>query len=227
MSQEPTDPIAVRQEQILQAAMICFAKRGFHLTTMHDISAEAKISVGLIYRYFQNKDAVISAMAEEHQREILAVLDHARQAPSLLEALEILFTAPCCENSPRVHSAFVVDLFAEAGRNPHVAELVSGITETAMDGLTDLISKASERHHAKQNLAPREMAELIFATSHGVLMHDVLDLSRASDDQRRERQLMVLRNLWCLLFGERPKLQRASTRSISHLHLQSSCQKKS
>ena len=48
---------------------------------MHDISAEAGISVGLIYRYFDNKEAVISAMADRHKKEIQEVLERARQAP--------------------------------------------------------------------------------------------------------------------------------------------------
>ena len=59
-----------RRSQILDAALVCFAKRGFHQTSMHDISAEAGISVGLIYRYFENKEAVISAMADRHKKEI-------------------------------------------------------------------------------------------------------------------------------------------------------------
>ena len=66
-----------RPQQILQAAMVCFAKRGFHQASMHDISAEAGISVGLIYRYFENKDAVISAMADAHKREIQELLARA------------------------------------------------------------------------------------------------------------------------------------------------------
>src|SRR5438445_11330407 len=81
------DPTLDRREQIMRAAMVCFAKHGFHQTSMHDISDEAGISVGLIYRYFENKDAVISAMADAHKREIQELLDRARQAPLLLEAL--------------------------------------------------------------------------------------------------------------------------------------------
>src|SRR5262245_58794364 len=111
-----TPPNQDRRQQILNAALICFAKRGFHQTSMHDVSAEAGISVGLIYRYFENKEAVISAMADRHKAEIHDVLERARQAPSLLESLEILFTAHCCENLPKLHSAFVVDLYAEASR---------------------------------------------------------------------------------------------------------------
>src|SRR5437762_10510074 len=124
MANTQIEPTQDRREQIMQAAMACFAKRGFHQTSMHDISAEAGISVGLIYRYFENKEAVISAMADRHKSEINEVFDRARQAPNLLEALEILFTAHCCENEPRVVSAFVVDLYAEASRNPQVADLV-------------------------------------------------------------------------------------------------------
>src|ERR1044072_150313 len=130
-----------RRSQILEAAVVCFAKRGYHQASMHDISAEAGVSVGLIYRYFQNKEAVIAAMADRHKKEIQEVLQQARQAPNLLESLEILFTAHCCEDSPKVQSAFVVDLYAEASRNPQVADLVRDVLQTAMDGVTDLIAR--------------------------------------------------------------------------------------
>src|SRR5438128_1913962 len=100
MSQPQTESSSDRRTQILDAALVCFAKRGFHQASMHDISAEAGISVGLIYRYFENKDAVISAMADRHKQEIHEVLERARQAPTLLESLEILFIAHCCENEP-------------------------------------------------------------------------------------------------------------------------------
>src|SRR5438445_7283131 len=133
-----------RRSQILDAALACFAKHGFHQASMHDISAEAGISVGLIYRYFENKEAVISAMAARHKEEIQQMLERARRAPSLLESLEILFTAHCCENEPRLISAFVVDLYAEASRNQHVADLTRDVLETAMAGVRDLIARATE-----------------------------------------------------------------------------------
>src|SRR6266513_962892 len=136
MSQTQIEPTVDRRRQILDAAMVCFAKRGFHQASMHDISAEAGISVGLIYRYFENKEAVISAMADQHKTQIQEVLERARQAPNLLESLEILFTAHCCsENTPEVTSAFVVDLFAEASRNNRVADLVRDVSKTTMDGV--------------------------------------------------------------------------------------------
>src|SRR5437867_6334431 len=150
-----------RRSQILDAALACFAERGFHQASMHDISAEAGISVGLIYRYFENKEAVISAMADRHKKEISEMLNRARQAPTLLESLEILFTAHCCEDAPQLVSAFVVDLYAEASRNPHVADLVRDVLQTAMAGVTELISRAPEAHKTTRGGSPIEVEELV------------------------------------------------------------------
>ena len=201
MSQTQTDNLLDRRAQILDAAVVCFAKRGFHQASMHDISAEAGISVGLIYRYFQNKEAVIAAMADRHKKEIHEILERARQAPNLRESLETLFTAHCGETEPQVTAAFVVDLFAEASRNTHVAELVRGVCDAAMDGVTELIRRSPEAKGSE--LTPREMAELIFAVNDGMLLRGVL---RVGQSESRERQLEVVRNLWRIMFkpeGER------------------------
>lgn len=195
---EPSNPD--RRSQILEAAVVCFAKRGFHQASMHDISAEAGISVGLIYRYFENKEAVISAMADRHKQEISEMLERARQATTLLESLEILFTAHCCENEPRVISAFVVDLYAEASRSPKVADLVRDVLQTAMDGVTGLIARSPEAESTAHGLKPHELAELIFAVARGMLMRDVLQPQEMTAAERRERQLEVTRRLWRLLF---------------------------
>jgi len=195
-----------RPSQILDAALVCFAKRGFHQASMHDISAEAGISVGLIYRYFENKEAVISAMADRHKKEISEMLERARKAPTLLESLEILFTAHCCEDAPQVVSAFVVDLYAEASRNPQVADLVRDVLTTAMDGVTELIARAPEAQHARQGLSPTDLAELIFAVARGMLMLDVLRPHEMTATERRERQLEVTRRLWRLLFKPEEEL---------------------
>ena len=201
MPQVPLDPTLDRRSQILEAAVLCFARNGFHQTSMHDISAEAGISVGLIYRYFANKEAVIAAMADSHKKEIQDLLERARQAPTLFESLEILFTAHCCENSPKVQSAFVVDLYAEASRNPTIGELVCDVLNAAMKGVTDLIARSPEgQAGSTHGLQPHELAELIFAVARGMLMLDVLQPQEMTSAERRERQLQVTRRLWRLLF---------------------------
>src|SRR5689334_4949744 len=207
MANTQVEPALDRRSQILDAAVVCCAKHGFHQASMHDISAEAGISVGLIYRYFANKEAVISAMADRHKNEIQEVLERARQAPTLLESLEILFTAHCCENSPRVLSAFVVDLYAEASRNPEVANLVRDVLQTSMDGVTDLIARSPEGKNA--DLTPGDLSELIFAVARGMLMYDVLQPREMTAAERRAAQLAVVRRLWRVLFSNTMELVEA------------------
>jgi AcrR family transcriptional regulator len=202
MPHTQTEPLLDRPTQILDAAVACFAKRGFHQASMHDISAEAGISVGLIYRYFQNKEAVISAMADRHKKQIHEILERARQAPNLRESLETLFTAHCGETEPQVTAAFVVDLFAEASRNSRVADLVSDVCETAMNGVTEVIARSPEAK--RSDLSPSQMAELIFAVNDGMLLRGVLRVGRPPNESR-EHQLKVVRNLWRIMFKSEDK----------------------
>ena len=195
------EPSLDRRVQILDAAIACFVKHGFHQTSMHDISTEAGISVGLIYRYFANKEAVIAAMADRHKKHIQEVLEQAQQAPTLLEALEILFTAHCCDESPKVQSTFVVDLYSQASRNPQIADIVRDVLDTAMNGLTDLIAQSPEgKTKEAHGLKPNELSELIFAAARGMLMFDILQPAEMTAAERRTRQLEVTRRLWRLLF---------------------------
>lgn len=201
MSSKRHDATLDRRQQILEAAMIRFAKCGFHRTSMHDISAEAGISVGLIYRYFKNKEEVIAALAAEHKKDIADLIERAGQAPTLLEAMEILFTSHCCEHSPQIISAFVVDLFAEASRNPQVAKVVRNVVKTKTDGVAELIARSPEARRIAPWLKPREIAEMIFAVNDGNMMRSVFPASGDTVTRQRERQLNVARNLWRLLFS--------------------------
>ena len=53
-----------RREQIIDAAMRVFAQKGFTKATNKDIAREAGITPGLIYYYFESKEAVLNAILE-------------------------------------------------------------------------------------------------------------------------------------------------------------------
>lgn len=53
-----------RQEQILTAALRCFARRGYHATTIEDLVAETGLSRGALYLYFPSKEALYLALAD-------------------------------------------------------------------------------------------------------------------------------------------------------------------
>ncbi|WP_097273763.1 TetR/AcrR family transcriptional regulator [Streptomyces sp. TLI_55] len=62
VSQEHLD---ARRRQILDGAAVCFARNGFHATSMQDVLKEVDLSAGAVYRYFSGKEALIAAIVEE------------------------------------------------------------------------------------------------------------------------------------------------------------------
>jgi TetR/AcrR family transcriptional regulator, transcriptional repressor of aconitase len=65
MPKVSAEHLANRRQQILDAAADCFARNGFHRTSMQDVVKESGLSAGLIYRYFTGKDDMIVAIVED------------------------------------------------------------------------------------------------------------------------------------------------------------------
>ncbi|MFB7878451.1 TetR/AcrR family transcriptional regulator [Nocardia sp. NPDC056064] len=51
-----------RRQQILDAAQVCFTRKGFHETSMQDVFTESGLSAGAVYRYFTSKNEIIRAL---------------------------------------------------------------------------------------------------------------------------------------------------------------------
>ena len=53
---------AAARERLYDTAMQLIATRGYAATTLRDIAKDAEVSVGLLYRYFPSKQAVVIAL---------------------------------------------------------------------------------------------------------------------------------------------------------------------
>lgn len=56
---EVPELIERRRAQIIKAAIQLFGKQGYHVTTIRDIAIRAKVSIGLIYQYVEDKEDVL------------------------------------------------------------------------------------------------------------------------------------------------------------------------
>ena len=68
---------AARRDQIIAAAAGCFARAGYHATTMADIAEAAEVSKGTPYLYFPSKEALFIALYEEWDCGLAARVDAA------------------------------------------------------------------------------------------------------------------------------------------------------
>lgn len=79
VSQEHLD---ARRRQILDGAASCFARNGFHATSMQDVLKEADLSAGAVYRYFRGKDELIAAIVTDVLDTVRDILEQAaRESP--------------------------------------------------------------------------------------------------------------------------------------------------
>jgi AcrR family transcriptional regulator len=65
----------VRRRQLVNAAAVVFAARGFPATRISDIAAEAGVAQGTVYRFFESKEEIASAIFEFGQAECRVELE--------------------------------------------------------------------------------------------------------------------------------------------------------
>lgn len=111
----------VRCRQILDAARLCFCRHGFHGASMARIAAEAQISVGHIYRYFESKEAVVAAIAEEDLARAVQDLAAIDGEP---EALASRLLAGFLTSYTPAKTALWLEILSEAARNPSIAAIM-------------------------------------------------------------------------------------------------------
>ncbi|RXR08672.1 TetR/AcrR family transcriptional regulator [Pseudoxanthomonas composti] len=151
-SSAPHDPDAApsaraesQRERILDAAQRCFIARGFHAATVSDIATEAGISQGLMYRYFDNKRAMILALIE---RQLQSDQQSMRRNPLSADIVENLLAIHQLwtrgESIAGVDAAIAsvalyAEITAEAQRDPVVADVLQRhdrlTTQTVCDWL--------------------------------------------------------------------------------------------
>lgn len=122
-SNRPT--VEARRQQILAAAARCARRSGFHGASMSDIAQAASMSVGQIYRYFENKEAVIAAIVDQDvqdMREKFAELE--TSGTSLADAVIERAEESLAWNYDPERAALRLEVFAEAARNPRVAAML-------------------------------------------------------------------------------------------------------
>lgn len=128
--------LEARRRQILEAALACFAERGFHATSMRDICNEAKLSAGAVYRYFASKEALIAGMVIAEVEPMMAEIQALEPEDRIRTIILGSFDRPDLDREIRVE----LSLWAEALTNPRIAELMISQVEPLTATLTEAIA---------------------------------------------------------------------------------------
>ncbi len=110
------------QDRIVVAARHLFSTRGFHQTAMADLAAEAKVSVGAIYRSFEGKADIIKAIvAADTERWLGELQDFPGRVRSGAVTGEGALTELILWQLSESDETLGLEILAEGHRNPAVA----------------------------------------------------------------------------------------------------------
>lgn len=68
------DRVRARHQQIIDASVQLFTKKGFHKTTTREIARASGISIGALYEYVKTKEDILFLVCQHIHKEVLAQL---------------------------------------------------------------------------------------------------------------------------------------------------------
>jgi AcrR family transcriptional regulator len=183
---------AARRRQILDAARLCFAEKGFHAASTSDISAAADVSVANLYQYFTSKDDLIIAIAEDDLRSDLGVAEIFEQAPDFFNGLRAVAEAFVTEVGDAAQVRLRLEVLTEATRNPQVAGVLARGEAALLARLTPVIARAQARGEVRRDLPASDAALALLSLTDGYYARVV---TQADPHAIAERMLSAVNGL--------------------------------
>jgi AcrR family transcriptional regulator len=165
-----------RRNQVLVAALACFARRGYHATTMSDVAAEAGVSKGMPYLYFPSKEALYialqtewnCALGERVDAAIAGMPEAERRSPrSVLRTVIATIGAQVTEEQATCR--VLMEAYTLAAYHPAIAVAVGESSDRAQSGLERLVRQGIEAGEWPVGTDAALQTRLITGSLHGLM----------------------------------------------------------
>jgi AcrR family transcriptional regulator len=161
-------------EVILEAAAQVFERHGYATGTTNRIAARAGVSIGSLYQYFPNKDAIVVELSRRHITEMselswptLKAL--VKDVPPLRDGLSVVVrgTIGLHRRSPQLHRV----LFEETPRSAEIRDLMWEVFDRASSLIGDYLAACPEVLVPDPHLAGRMVLQVVDDVTHGAVIH--------------------------------------------------------
>src|SRR4051794_32220754 len=180
VSQEHLD---ARRRQILDGAARCFARNGFHATSMQDVLKEADLSAGAVYRYFSGKEELIAAIVGEVLGQVHEHFEEAaRSAPppppdvlvsSVLSGLLATKESLTAAGRP-AFPGLVVPVWAGTLPNKELADVVNEGYRAVRGTWARIVEAYQDAGMMRRDVDPDHVARTMMASAMGFLAQQAL-----------------------------------------------------
>jgi AcrR family transcriptional regulator len=162
-----------RRQQILDAALRCFSRDGFHNTTTADIVRESGVSQGTLYLYFATKEDIVVALADDRHQGEAFLTALAASEPDPIQGLMMMLElyGGSLHDERRLDARRVgIQGWAEALRNPRIRASVVDGAAPVREALAALIRKGRETGQIDTDVDPDALARILIAVFQGLVL---------------------------------------------------------
>ncbi len=183
-----------KRRRILEAAVRVFAAQGYDASRVGDVAKEAGVAYGLVYHYYESKEAVLEAVFREAWGRLLAAVALAEETgANAAEQLELVVKIVL--RAWRDDPDLVRLLVREVTRNPHIQDELDEIGQ-AFASLERMVSRGQADGTFRAELDPKLAAWMLYGALEEVLTGWVLgqlpdDASAVSAAERELTATMV------------------------------------
>lgn len=167
-----------RRQQIIDAAFRCFARKGFHQTTMREIYEEAALSPGAVYHYFEGKHEIIAASFDFDYERSIELFEAAAESDDPLAALSDLlaFLFSGLKEATTLGAARVnIQRWGEAVVNPSLRGTVERFLNIYRDLTTKIIQSAQAKGQLDSTIEPVTFSNALLSLYFGLELQLAFD----------------------------------------------------
>ena len=184
-----------KRRMILDAAVVAFAKRGFHACRVSDIADEANVAYGLVYHYFRSKDEVLDTLFLDRWNVLLAVISEidGQQIP-VRDKLHAIagFIVDSYRHDPDLMKVIIVEVTRAAnsfGRT-HLGKI-----REAYALIADIVAKAQADGSFKHDVTPEFAALAFYGAIEQVLTGWIFDMLPRSEAEFDQAKVMIVETI--------------------------------
>jgi TetR/AcrR family transcriptional regulator, repressor for uid operon len=185
--------LEARRQQILDAALTCFDRAGFHGASMQDVVDEAALSTGAVYRYFSSKEDIVEALAEQRHAKEAALIGAALavEAPrAALHQLADLYFEWLVDPAEQRRRRIGVQIWAEAVHNVRLrAAVQAGADQRRL--LAGLLRKAKRQNLLDPAVDVEAMTRIYLALFQGFLIQQAWQPDVAVEPYLRQLHFLI------------------------------------
>lgn len=175
--------------------MACFARQGYHATSMDDVVRESGLSVGAIYSYFRSKEELFLAICDDRADQTLSYLNELFRRPGPMadktrDAVDYFFGL--LSDQLLTLSRVSAEFMSAAATSPRVKERQARRVESLRQFMRWMLTEAQRQGEIRSDADIEAAAELMMSLNEGLVLLSVTGLCAVSLERLKPAYLSLL-----------------------------------